>query len=857
MKRDQRRMMLVAAAGLAAGLACSAHGQGTVINISGATLLENFVSRPAATNDYIDVDGDGLAGILGTFPPDQLAVAGFSAPFPADQHWIVQYRVVGSVNGFKELVKWGRDFFTGDQVGDDEGLLRGALTGGATLGYCNSTLYVNAGNPTGPYNAANPGGAPFRSNTGTLIGNLNTGGVRIDIAPIDVPSTWAVIASGAPLFSRTPTTAGYGLNPRLSTDKSGNPDFNPAATDASQTGGLSSELADLGELNLFNPANPGAANDRTLFDNALAFAPIATIVNHGVGLQQATTSELRHLFATGRTVAGENLMAVTRDVGSGTRNAYYNCIGLDPSWGVGDNIGGLSNLAVNNNLGAQFTPTNKGGNSGVENTVQNHRLGIGYAGAERGVTGTGRGSWLATNRAEIVAVKNDLYVGYNPATAEYRRPHIDSVLDNAVNTGYVIGGPANLITIGDPKNQADIGGVPGNTNPRMRNPQAAAFLNNIRRSTADFVSVPEDVNNFGMPGELLATQFILNGSQDFVHDFINPLRMNADATNLALQSEVRGRSVLRNAAYLAYNTSNAGRVPTRNNGTYTDGNTAGHYVLLDGSTANYDANMNTLGITRNTAAGDFNQDGLRNVNDAAGLVGAYRLRLNGTPWTPPVGIYGAEPVGKFSPEITGDFNGDGNFDAEDLRYWADGLAIAVSGPSAGKADRKAGFTALDAAFGGNLFGTQKSTGATYNAGDSRADIAGSTSKAPTRGFVPNAHDGNIDLEDLKYIKAQYACNPNVFDGEANWDNLSEAVFFDLSADLTGDLKVNADDVAEFYAILGTCPADFNLDGFVDFFDLDSYVEAFDTGDCLADFNDDGFIDFFDIDAYVEAFEIGC
>jgi hypothetical protein len=54
-----------------------------------------------------------------------------------------------------------------------------------------------------------------------------------------------------------------------------------------------------------------------------------------------------------------------------------------------------------------------------------------------------------------------------------------------------------------------------------------------------------------------------------------------------------------------------------------------------------------------------------------------------------------------------------------------------------------------------------------------------------------------------------------------------------------------------------CPADFNGDGFVDFFDYDSFVEAFEAGNPFADFNADGFIDFFDYDGYVEAFEVGC
>ncbi|QOI99102.1 MAG: hypothetical protein HRU70_00795 [Phycisphaeraceae bacterium] len=50
------------------------------------------------------------------------------------------------------------------------------------------------------------------------------------------------------------------------------------------------------------------------------------------------------------------------------------------------------------------------------------------------------------------------------------------------------------------------------------------------------------------------------------------------------------------------------------------------------------------------------------------------------------------------------------------------------------------------------------------------------------------------------------------------------------------------------------PADFNADGFVDFFDFADFVDAFEDGDTAADFNADCFVDFFDLDAFLEAFE---
>ncbi len=58
-----------------------------------------------------------------------------------------------------------------------------------------------------------------------------------------------------------------------------------------------------------------------------------------------------------------------------------------------------------------------------------------------------------------------------------------------------------------------------------------------------------------------------------------------------------------------------------------------------------------------------------------------------------------------------------------------------------------------------------------------------------------------------------------------------------------------------------CRADYNRDGFVDFFDFDDFVSCFEGVSCVAgqdaDFNDDGFVDFFDFDDFVLAFEEGC
>ena len=72
---------------------------------------------------------------------------------------------------------------------------------------------------------------------------------------------------------------------------------------------------------------------------------------------------------------------------------------------------------------------------------------------------------------------------------------------------------------------------------------------------------------------------------------------------------------------------------------------------------------------------------------------------------------------------------------------------------------------------------------------------------------------------------------------------------------------NGGDVSLYGPAGNPCRADFNADGFLDFFDYSDYVGCFETGECppgtSADFNGDAFVDFFDYVDFVDAFEAGC
>jgi hypothetical protein len=795
------RLLGMAACGLVGGVGSLAYAQPYVINLSGSTAAQSFLTAPALTNDFFDVDGNGVARVFNT--NDQLAPAGLppsprNGGNPTGQWWFVQYRGVGSLIGLQELVNYGQAFVTTTPTP--------ITVVSASTAFCNgASQYINAGVAQGVADIGNPGGAPVRADTTTLSANYAapptpaTGGIRIDVAVEDVPSIWGVqnTSPGTAAPNATPGSPQYGRNPRVSVNPQG----------GSSGAGLSSFLVNLNGLNL-NTSSPDA---NTIFDTQFVFQAFAVVTNLGTGVQQMTMTDLRYLNTTGRTSTGENLVWVTREPGSGTRNAFNNCTGTDPSWGVGENVGGGAGTtgvtgAATAQLGPNFLPSNKNGSGDLENTVFNHRLAMGYDGAERGVSQ----SWLTGGKAEIVGVIADLYGG---STAV--RPTISNVLHNNPTTGYVIGGQSQLGTIGDPLAAPANKGGNANGNPAMANVEAAAFVNNITLSAAAFNSAPGTTETFFTPGEYLGTHFVPIPTLDYLHSLSNPTSMSPQVPppSSFLQGYVTAHSALANAAYATFGTATLnGKNPTRqaNVTTYSDGVPNGaNYITQGGANALYGSPC----LDRNRIAGDFNGDGVRDLNDALEMMKAYWSRHGGPAWVAPTGtgsIAGA-PGTDAVIEILGDFNGDGNFDMKDIRYWADGLAID---PATGKLDRKKGFEAIDNAWqtltgSNNFFGTTKASGGPYVAGESRFDVAGSGGVA--RGWAPVGADGVIDATDVAYVQAQFQGNPFVSDGHANWNNLSEAVGFDLSCDMTGDLVVDQADLDAINAALGISSCYANCD----------------------------------------------
>jgi hypothetical protein len=365
----------------------------------------------------------------------------------------------------------------------------------------------------------------------------------------------------------------------------------------------------------------------------------------------------------------------------------------------------------------------------------------------------------------------------------------------------------------------------------MASQYASDYLMNIVESIKAFSDPSGAAEQSNMPGQYLATKYVLRSGVEYLPLDSDPSTFVPNGSFIqSVNDYIRTNNTL---VVPAYGANGYGQVPARaqlSSGSYSDGRT---YVAGDDYYTDSHGQHVTVGTSltkRNAIAGDFYYDGQRNTLDINAMMQAYanprNFELNNN--------NGGD--GYVIVELIGDYNGDGNFDDKDIRYFADGLAMD---PVTGKLNRAAGFAAVDMAWtvgtpghpAGNFFNTTLRRAYQPNSGWSKADIAGSISdmtKIPA-GAAPMGADGVIDQKDITYInyiirkgmmyKAEGLTPPVNYNVQSNrlvWSNLDDAAIMDLSCDLNGDLVVDKEDIRVLVEdILGTPLGDFNLDGVKD------------------------------------------
>lgn len=988
---------MVAAVMISAVGVANAQQDEQVINISGATLFSAFFNQTASVNDFIHVDSDGYH-TYGLGNRDVLFDV--SDPIPTvngtdtfrpqisgrnERWWIYQYRGHGSGNGLAELVNYwdgGAPAYpdsgsyldlTPGAAGDGEAVVNTQPMGG--------TYFAPAAAPAVQYFGSNSTGP-----NDPMVWDSNK--VRVDMGIMDVPTTWFVTVDGAGNWNAAPRTSngptvGYGNNPLQSlpkfvADGYGTDGYlekkDGVLGDADSVGNKLKSLTPVQGPTL-NTGGAGTDPNYQIFDTKLVAVNIGYVANPGAAIDSTPgdgaadnnikKSELQHMYAAGRMPSGENLMAISRDSGSGTRNAAMNSIGVDPSWGRGENIGPKEKHKKSNKIGPFYDPSNINSSSRMRDRISEARLAVGYN-AFSGKAGPPS----LDGRQELLSVMNDFgggteYVtpimmlpnehpslsGYSNSSLSWDKTadpasnggdqvgvyyaddndngqwdsgesyaygyEVNNIVHNTdSNKGWQVVGIETIATVGNPfYEDIDYDGngtvgtmildedgdgvleageqvinapweIGNGQGVAMQNEAARDYIRNLVGSIQayeQFLGSPSDLAFFATPAQYAADNYSLIAQLAAVPDDNNP--GGAWITNPDLNDNLHGAEIL---PVVPINTDDNdgkyGNVPNRTlqadlpaGYTYTD-TTGDQFVCLDGTTTLLYGTAMTSGTAeheRNAVAGDFDGDFSRDADDVDDMVVAYYARHNGLAFTELDGDDATD--GKVCPEIMGDFNADGRFDEADVRYGADGLFLRSAAKSGWALDRKANFIAVDDQddllndgvddSDGNFFGTTLKNG-TYDEGDSRADIAGKDLNLDgvvdgwdnPLGWGPIGADGTVDCKDIDYVFAQYKNNPYLLevtgvaafaDGSADWSDIDDATFFDLSADIDGDLDVDKADVDELViGILETQYGDANLDGAVDVGDLGILAGAWGTTDgagwCNADFTGDGAVDVGDL-----------
>lgn len=142
---------------------------------------------------------------------------------------------------------------------------------------------------------------------------------------------------------------------------------------------------------------------------------------------------------------------------------------------------------------------------------------------------------------------------------------------------------------------------------------------------------------------------------------------------------------------------------------------------------------------------------------------------------------------------------------------------------------------------------------------------------PNSSFTPvNNLDLEVDLPTGQTIRGN-----NIVNGQSNFDTTTDEInnveMVMLPAAFAGEYTIRVKGTGvnqgpQGYALVitgdvsesaGTCGADLNDDGELNFFDVSAFLVAYNAQDPVADFNEDGMFNFFDVSAFLTAFNAGC
>tara|TARA_E500000318_G_scaffold14854_3_gene14723 strand:- start:1823 stop:4780 length:2958 start_codon:yes stop_codon:yes gene_type:complete len=123
------------------------------------------------------------------------------------------------------------------------------------------------------------------------------------------------------------------------------------------------------------------------------------------------------------------------------------------------------------------------------------------------------------------------------------------------------------------------------------------------------------------------------------------------------------------------------------------------------------------------------------------------------------------------------------------------------------------------------------------------------------------HTGDIDITGNISITPLKAYEPQVGDS-FTIATVSGTIgaLPDSAIDASGsgiEYAVNAIGSDIVVTVIENCPADLNMDGDINFFDVSAFLTAFNSMDPAADFNNDELFNFFDISAFLVAYNAGC